>query len=164
MTWVLLGSYTQWRVDEGSPMSILRRAKHEKPSWEKTIPYSRCWTTWCSCGGHPASISKDQTSNRHVIVLTGCYMKLKVAIQVTTVTWTSAATAFVYNCVISYGILTHLLTSSRPLFVSKFLAAVTVCLCIEHMKTTTYDPQTNRQVQSFNQTIVMHCQHYIAEH
>lgn len=81
-------------------------------------------------------LSETESGHQHLIVLTDPYKKLTMAIPLTTVTSTSAATVFVDSWAISNGILTYFLTNNGPQFVSKFFAFVTASLGIKHLTTT----------------------------
>lgn len=84
--------------------------------------------------------------------------------MVITVASRSAATVFVDNWVLSYGMMTHLPTDKGLQFESKFLAAVTACLGFKHLTTTVYYPQTNFYVERFNITSVARLRHHASEH
>lgn len=56
----------------------------------------------------------------------------------TTLKFTSAATVFVENWAILYGISTHVLTDSGSRFVPKCFAAITPCLGIQNLDTTAH--------------------------
>lgn len=69
------------------------------------------------------------------IVLNDSYTKLKGPISVA-ISFARAETILLNNRAITYKALPHHLTNDRLLFVSKFFAAVKVCLEIKPMKTT----------------------------
>lgn len=99
-------------------------------------------------------LSKTKPYNQHVIVLTDRYTRLTRTMPATTLTPTNAATVFVDNWVIPYGILTYSLTDNGPYFVSKLFRVVTACLGVKHLITTAYHPHINSKVERFIRTIV----------
>lgn len=79
---------------------------------------------------------------------------------------TASHTASLYldNWVVLHWILKHYLTDNEKQFISKFFEPLCVFLDNEHITMTVYFPQTNRQAESFNNTIVVWLQHYLGEH
>lgn len=64
-------------------------------------------------------------------------------------------TIYVENWVISHAIPKYLLTGNGQQFVSRMFPAVNMCLELLRAMTTAYNPQTNKQMERFNSTIVV---------
>lgn len=108
------------------------------------------------------TLTKKNSFNPCVFVLTDRYMKLKMAIKATKIKSTSAPTIFAANCGIAYSIPTYLLTDSGPHSVSKLFEAVISLLEIKLLTKSAYNTQIKGQVETFNRTIFARPRHYAA--
>lgn len=90
-------------------------------------------------------------------------MEMMRTIPVATVASTSVATVFTDNLVSFYVFRRTYWPTKGPKLVLIFSATFAVHTTINHLTTTIYHPQTNSQVEHFNQTIVACLGHYVAE-
>lgn len=65
--------------------------------------------------------------------------------------------------IIQYGILSHVLTESWTLFISKFFKFQGALLGAKILRSTMYHLQTNWHAERINQTIIARLRHYVAE-
>jgi hypothetical protein len=80
-----------------------------------------------------------------------------------TVTALLVAQAFCDHWAYVYGPPVSLLTDNGPQFTAKFFQAVCSDLGIRKIFTTAYHPQTNRQVEQYNQTILASLRGYVSK-
>lgn len=100
-----------------------------------------------------------KTGNSFTLVMT-CRLEVARAVPLPTTTAANVATSFLDHCVYPYGIHTSILTDNGP----QFFAALCVFLCTRQLKTATYHPPTNGQVERYNKTLVTRLAHYLDEH
>jgi transposase InsO family protein len=95
-------------------------------------------------------LPKTGHGNRFLLVITDRFSKLTRTVPLRTTTALVCARAFCDPWVYAYGAPRHVLTDNGPQFTAKFFHAVCRELGIETVFTTAYHPQTNGQVERFN--------------
>ena len=102
--------------------------------------------------------------NRWLLVITDCFSKLVRTVALKRITAAEIAKAFVHHWVFVYGTPVSVLADNGKQFVSRLFQEICRILGIKNVFTTTYNPQTNGQVERFNRTMLAVLRHYVAEH
>ena len=71
---------------------------------------------------------------------------------------------FLDHCFFTYGAPTHVLSDNRLQFASKLFQLLCPALGVRNVFTKTYHPQTNRQAERFNHTILHGLRVFVGEH
>lgn len=87
-------------------------------------------------------------------VITDRYFKLTSAIPTFKTTASHVASLFPDYWIAPIGIPVYLRAENKPRFESKYFELVNKQLDIKHLATTPYHPQSNKQSERFNETIV----------
>jgi transposase InsO family protein len=106
-------------------------------------------------------LPKTEHGNRFLLVISVRFLKLTRTVPLRTITALVVAKAFCDAWVFSYGPTRYLLTENGTQFNAKFFLAVCRELWITKIVTTAYHPQTNRQVERFNRTIINSLRGYV---
>lgn len=90
--------------------------------------------------------------------------KLTRAVPSTQSTAPHVSSIFYDHWIIRYRILDQMLTDNGKQFFSKSFETLCNFLCVKHLTTISYYPQTNWQAERYNKTIFAHMGHYATEH
>jgi len=110
-------------------------------------------------GPIPASKAK----NRFILVITDRFFKLPMCVALRRITAMSVASAIIDAWIFCYGPPDFILSDQGPQFMSNFFIAVMKMLGVETVRTTSYHPQTNGQVERYNRTMATQLRHYVAD-
>lgn len=109
-------------------------------------------------------LPKSTQGYQHVVVMADRYSRLTRAVLTAKRNATQIANIFLDHRIIPFGIQNYVLTDNGAQFVIKFFATTCGDLGIKHSTTAAYHPQTNAQVERYNEKIVTRLRHYIADH
>lgn len=65
--------------------------------------------------------------------------------------------------VIIHSILVNVVTNNEEQFTSRLFVIISIIFRALHSAKTVYNPQTNRNIEQYNCTVVTQCQHHVAE-
>lgn len=107
-----------------------------------------------------------ETSSGSIYLLIVCdrFSNFIRAIPLRIITALDVTSAFCEYCTASYGPLDSVFTGNSPQFASVFFQGVRDLMGIKNLFTTTYNPQTNGQVERLNPTLVEMLRHHVEEH
>ncbi|CDF38390.1 unnamed protein product [Chondrus crispus] len=109
-------------------------------------------------------LPRSTKRNQYLLVISDQFPKMTRAIPLKSITSMTVARAFVENWIYPYGPPAYLLSDNGGQFASKFFQKICQIMGIRNLFTTAYHPQTNGQVERFNQTILSGIRHYVVEH
>ncbi|CDF32578.1 unnamed protein product [Chondrus crispus] len=109
-------------------------------------------------------LPRSTKGNQYFLVISDRFLKMTRAIPPNSITSMTVARAFVENWIYPYGPPASLLSDNGGQFASKFFQKICQIMGIRNLFTTAYHPQTNGQVERFNQTILSRIRHYVVEH
>ena len=109
-------------------------------------------------------LPRTHQGNEYVFVITDRFTKLCRSVHLRNTKAVTVATVFLDLWVYGYGAPSYVLTDNGPQFAAKLFEAVCIMICIKHVITTAYHPQTNGQVERFDKTLAAKIRHYVAEH
>ena len=98
-----------------------------------------------------------------MLVISDRFTKLKQVVPLKRITAYDVAVAFVEHWVFKYGAPATLLSDNGSQFVAHFFRRVCNILQVHNIFTTTYHPQTNGQVESFNRTLAAMLRCYVED-
>jgi Integrase zinc binding domain/Integrase core domain len=104
---------------------------------------------------------KTKSGHQYLVINSDRFSKLTRAVPVRNVTAETVEIAFFNEWRSLYGIPLVLLSDNSPQFASRFFQAVCATVVVEQLFTSTYHPQTNSQVESFNRTVLEKLTHYV---
>lgn len=99
-----------------------------------------------------------------ILVVTERYSKLAEGLPTSRTIAGDVASLFIDNCILPCESTTHVLTDDRTQVLRIFFEALCIVLGTKDMTTTAHHPQTNRQVECFNKTMIAILWHYAVEH
>ena len=108
-------------------------------------------------------IPATKAGNRFILVITDRFSKLTKCVALRYITAISVVSAIIDAWVACYGPPDRFLSDQGPQFMSTFFVAVMEVLGTETVRTTTYHPQTNGQVERYNRTMATQLRHYISD-
>ena len=108
----------------------------------------------------PFTTSKRR--NQYIIVAIDSLTKWVEAKAVPAASAHHAAKFFVENVIMRHGAPTRLLTDRGTHFMSSFIEEIVKMLGVNHVTTTSYNPQCNGLVERMNKTIATSLSHYVA--
>ena len=109
-------------------------------------------------------LPKTKAGKRFLLVITDRFTRLTEVVALRSTTAYTVATAFCDAWVFKYGVPRSLFSDNGPQFNAKFFQSVCRVLGITNLYTSAYHPQTNRQVERYNWTIVSMLRYYVNEH
>lgn len=109
-----------------------------------------------------SQLTFSENDNHFIIVLTGRYIKLTLAVPMTKKTASYVAFVLLDNFIFPYGISNTVLSYNRPQFIFSFWMTASYVLGIRRNTSTTYHPQPNGQVEHYNRTISTRLLHYVS--
>lgn len=107
---------------------------------------------------------KNISSNPYVMFMTDRYSKLTKATLFAKTTETTVTNFLLNDWISSREVPAKVLTYNGPHFRSKFIKTVCVKLRATPITTTEYQPQSSRQLERFNASIVSRLHDYVSEH
>lgn len=109
-------------------------------------------------------LPKRKPGNHYVVVMTDRYSEPTKVTPTAKTTVTTAATFLLKGWISSYKISASMLTHKGPLFASGFFKTICVKLWTAPLTRTVIHPQSNRQAEWVNATIVSRLCLYLSEH
>jgi len=109
-------------------------------------------------------LTETNTGNVFLLNIVDRISKLVRAVPLAGITATDVSSAFCRDWISVYGPPDTVLTDNGPQFASILFQGVCNLMGFRNLYTSTYHPQTNDQVERFNQTLVDIFMHYIEEH
>ena len=109
-------------------------------------------------------LQRTKKGYRFLLVITDRFTKLSQVIPLRKITTYNVAVAFVEHWVFKYGPPECLISDNGKQFADKFFQVVCSILGISNVFTSTYQPQTNGQVERYNRTILAMLRNYVNEH
>jgi len=100
----------------------------------------------------------------YLLVICGRFTKLTRVVPLKDVTALDVLSSFLDVWIASYGIPDSTLSDNGPQFASVLYQGVLQMLGISTNFATPYHPQTSKQVERFNKTLVRQLRHYVSEH
>lgn len=110
------------------------------------------------------TLIRTPLGHRYIIVVTDRFTKLVKAIQMKAVSTGEVSKLFVVNWVLNDGPTTALLSDKGPQDTSKLFMNICRILNTRNVLKTTYNPQTKRQAERFNRTILASLPSYNEDH
>lgn len=115
---------------------------------------SRTFEIWAIDFVGPFSIPGRRT-RAHYIIIAVEFMTKWAKVEAVDTCSSEVATKFIYeNIIVRFGCPLTLLSDQGTHFINKTIAALTKEFKIAHLKTSSYHPQANGAVESFNKTLV----------
>ena len=109
-------------------------------------------------------LSKTKKGYRFLLVVTDRFTKLTQDIPLRRIDAYTVAIAFVAHWIFKYGPPKTLISENVKQFAEQFFQAVCSLLGLSNIFTSTYNPQTNGQVERCNRTILSMLRNYVNEH
>lgn len=109
-------------------------------------------------------LPKTAKENKYVVLITDRSPKLTRAILSAKITTTNVANIYIQGWVLLYGISSYILTDNSTQFVSNFFFTLYNHFDTKYLTKTTFRRHTNEQVRRYNETVVKHLRHYVADH
>lgn len=110
------------------------------------------------------SLLKNESGKDYIVVITDRYARLTQAIIKKKTTATRIANILKEHWVPNLGIPSIVLTGNGNQVTPKIFVTLCKELGLKTVTATTYHPQANGQVKSFNATMISILRHYVAEH
>ena len=98
------------------------------------------------------------------LVISESFSKLVKTVPLERISAVEVAKAFLHHWILVYGPPLLLLADNGTKFISKLFQEICRLLGVKNLFTTTYQPQTNDQVERFNRTILVAIWHYVSDH
>ena len=108
--------------------------------------------------------TKTKKGHRFLHVITGRFTKLTQVIPLRRIDAYTVAVAFVGAWIFEYGPPKTLFSDNGMQFAAKFFQAACSLLGLSNIFMSTYHPQTNGEVESYNLTVLAMLRNYINEH
>jgi len=112
----------------------------------------------------PGLVTTSRGGHKHVLVICDRFIKLTRAIPVRDATELAESSAFIDTWVAAYGIPDSVLKDNGPQFASVYFQGILGLLGIASNSLSSYNPETYRQVEQYNRTLVRQLRCYVAEH
>jgi len=109
-------------------------------------------------------LTTSRGGHKHVLVICDRFTKLTRAIPLRDATALTVSSVFIDTYVAAYGIPDSVRTDNGPQFASVCYQGILGLLGIASNYTSPYHPQTIRQVERYNRTLVRQLRCYVSEH
>ena len=109
-------------------------------------------------------LPKTKAGKQFLLAITDRFAKLKQVVALWAVTAYTVAVAFCESWVFKYGVPRSPLSDNGAQFNAKFFHSTCRVVGITNLYTSAYHPQTNGQVERYNQTISSMLRNYVGEH
>ena len=106
----------------------------------------------------PGELVTTKRDNRYILVISDRYSKLVRTVPLEKITAAHIAPAFVHHWLLIYGPPARLLSDNRTQFTTRCFQNICLILGIRNVFTTTYHPQANGQVETFDRTRLPRCE------
>lgn len=160
---ILLVSQSKRRICHFHKMCELRQERKSIEIYETAPVISVMQTTRMCSHECPKKLFDNYAGNPMVIVMIDRFSSLMLEVPIANTSAKEVASIFLDNCIVRFGIPSYVLPDDCLHFVSKFFEAFSWYLGVNHVTTTSYQPQTNTQIEWYNKTIVAGLRQYAAK-